>query len=187
MGKYHFLVINDHLWVWGRPQYRWTNPSKKSRQGSDPPSRQCLDFGNKWPGIPSLSHCLFWNVSLRSCNSVKYPGLMSFLLGECTAPFRLVMHCLHRNELNYFCPVRLGDEGRGILVAFLFPLRFVFGLSACQRKDGMQEKERESITGRPWIPERSMVLRMVTMFRLALSPPATDHVSKANVGLLAHE
>ena len=38
------------------PQCMWTNPSKKSRQGSDPPpSRQCLYFGKEWAGNPSLT------------------------------------------------------------------------------------------------------------------------------------
>ena len=36
------------------PQCMGTNPSQKSRQGSDPPSRQCLYFGIFCSGIPSL-------------------------------------------------------------------------------------------------------------------------------------
>ena len=38
-------------------QCMWTSPSKQSRQGLDPPppSRQCLFFGKKWTGNPSLS------------------------------------------------------------------------------------------------------------------------------------
>ena len=46
------------------PQFMWTNPSKKSRHGSDPPpSWQCLYFGNFWSGNPSLMAASIVNAS----------------------------------------------------------------------------------------------------------------------------
>ena len=45
------------------PQCMWTNPFKKSRQGSDPPSWQCLYFGNFWSGNPSLTAASIVNAS----------------------------------------------------------------------------------------------------------------------------
>ena len=55
LGKYHFLVINDHLWGQG-PQCMWTNPSKKSRQGSDlpPHTGNASILGTFVPAFPPL-------------------------------------------------------------------------------------------------------------------------------------
>ena len=44
----------------------WTNPSQKSRQGSDPPPfRQCLYFGTFWSSNPSLSPPVLSSPILR--------------------------------------------------------------------------------------------------------------------------
>ena len=46
------------------PQCMWTNPSQKSRQGSDPPPpfRQCLNFGSIWTCHPSLTRGRVWEA-----------------------------------------------------------------------------------------------------------------------------
>ena len=54
------------------PQCMWTNPSQKSRQGSDPPFRQCLDFGNFWSGTPSHNSKVFGNKYLRLMYNVHH-------------------------------------------------------------------------------------------------------------------
>ena len=63
VGKYHFLVINDHLWG---PSVHVDKSFKKIQAGvrPPPPYRQCLDFGNFCSGIPSLIHC--YNCSERT-------------------------------------------------------------------------------------------------------------------------
>ena len=55
VGKYHFLVINDHLWG---PSVHVDKSIKKIQTGvrfPPPPSRQCLYFGKEWTGNPSLN------------------------------------------------------------------------------------------------------------------------------------
>ena len=50
-GKYHFWVMNDHLWG---PSVHVDKAFKKIQAGArpPPPSRQCLYFGNFWTGTP---------------------------------------------------------------------------------------------------------------------------------------
>ena len=51
VGKYHFFVINDHLWG---PSVHVDKSVKKTGRSETPPSRQCLYFGKDWYGTPSL-------------------------------------------------------------------------------------------------------------------------------------
>ena len=57
-GQFCGEIITFGWWMitFEGPQCMWTNPSQKSRQGSDPPPpfRQCLHFGSIWSGNPSL-------------------------------------------------------------------------------------------------------------------------------------
>ena len=64
--KGHFCGEIITFGWWKITQCMWTNPSQKSRQGSDPPPfRQCLHFGTFWTGNPSLNGLAYVIVMLR--------------------------------------------------------------------------------------------------------------------------
>ena len=81
--KYHFLVINDHLWG---PSVHVDKSFKKIQarvRPPSPPSRQCQDFGNLWFGIPSLRSSLYEQLHIfKSFLCLSYCPFFAFVLSK---------------------------------------------------------------------------------------------------------